>query len=266
MIDCVNIATAHCFPGNLIAAQHRLRYQEVIAKEDWSNIYVADEMEFDRYDNVATEYFISRDSGGKVLGVARSYPTTIPYMLSDVFPFLSSEALPSRPDVYEASRLVLDRSLLTKEARRPVVDELIVAYMERGLQRNIDAYVGFMLPRIWASTFLRVGWDVEWLGPETELGDSLRSLKQVGSALHATAGLAQPGGVSLRSQDLAQPGPGTAEVVRAAWMPVNSRMNAKIRDVTGIRHPILNFGSDPQSLGPSVVSYSHLRQEDNLAA
>ena len=66
MIDCVNIATAHCFPGNLIAAQHRLRYQEVIAKEDWSNIYVADEMEFDRYDNVATEYFIARNSEGKV--------------------------------------------------------------------------------------------------------------------------------------------------------------------------------------------------------
>jgi N-acyl-L-homoserine lactone synthetase len=60
MIDCVTIATAHCFPGNLIAAQHRLRYQEVIAKEDWSHIYVADEMEFDRYDNVATEYFIAR--------------------------------------------------------------------------------------------------------------------------------------------------------------------------------------------------------------
>jgi len=47
MIDCVHIATAHCFPGNLIAAQHRLRYQEVIAKEDWGNIYVAAEMEFE---------------------------------------------------------------------------------------------------------------------------------------------------------------------------------------------------------------------------
>ena len=72
MIDCVNIATAHCFAGNLIAAQHRLRYQEVIAKEDWSNIYVAAEIEFDRYDNVATEYFVARDTEGKVRGVCRS--------------------------------------------------------------------------------------------------------------------------------------------------------------------------------------------------
>jgi hypothetical protein len=31
---------------------------------------------------------------------------------------------------------------------------------------NIDAHVGFMLPRIWSSTFLRAGWDIEWLGPE----------------------------------------------------------------------------------------------------
>jgi N-acyl-L-homoserine lactone synthetase len=229
MIDCVTIATAHCFPGNLIAAQHRLRYQEVIAKEDWSNIYVADEMEFDRYDNVATEYFIARDADGDVLGVSRSYPTTIPYMLSDVFPFLSSEALPSSHKIHEASRLVLDRSLLTKEARRPVVNELIVAYMERGTQRNIDAYVGFMLPRIWDSTFLRAGWDVEWLGPEVAL-------------------------------------PGTTDIVRAGLMPVNEWMNDKVRKATGIRNPVLNVGSESGSSGPTLVSYSHLRREGNLAA
>jgi N-acyl-L-homoserine lactone synthetase len=227
MIDCVSIATAHCFPGNLIAAQHRLRYQEVIAKEDWSNIYVADEMEFDRYDNVATEYFIARNSEGDVVGVCRSYPTTIPYMLSDVFSFLCSDGLPRSPRVHEASRLVLDRSLLTKAARRPVVDELIVAYMERGLQRNIDAYVGFMLPRIWESTFLRAGWEVEWLGPETVL-------------------------------------PGTTDVVRAAWMPVNERVNAKIREATGISEAVLNCGS--AAFLPTVVSYSHLRREDKFAA
>ena len=229
MIDCVGIATAHCFPGNLIAAQHRLRYREVITKEDWGNIYVADEMEFDRYDNVATEYFIARNSQGSVLGVSRSYPTTIPYMLSDVFPFLASDQLPSSHKIHEASRLVLDRSLLTKEARRPVVNELIVAYMERGMQRNIDAYVGFMLPRIWDSTFLRAGWDVEWLGPEIAL-------------------------------------PGTTDIVRAGLMPVNKRMNDKVRATTGIQTPVLNDGSESGSLVPTLVSYSHLRIHDNLAA
>jgi N-acyl-L-homoserine lactone synthetase len=123
--------------------------------------------------------------------------------------------------------LVLDRSLLSKDARRPIVNELIVAYMERGLQRNIDAYVGFMLPRIWDSTFLRAGWDVEWLGPEIALS-------------------------------------GTTDIVRAAWMPVSKRINDKIREETGIRKPVLNCGSE--SLAPTLVSYSHLRRQDNLAA
>ena len=227
MIDCVTIASSHRCPGNLVAAQHRLRYQEVIAKEDWSNIYVADEMEFDRYDNVATEYFIARNLEGQVVGVCRSYPTTIPYMLSDAFAFLAEETLPASHKIHEASRLVLDRSLLTKDARRPVIDELIVAYMERGLQRNIDAYVGFMLPRIWQSTFLRAGWAVEWLGSETAL-------------------------------------PGTTDVVRAAWMPVNERMNDQVRAATGLRKPILNCGSE--SLAPTLVSYSHLRRDHDLAA
>ena len=173
---------------------------------------------------------------GDVLGVARSYPTTIPYMLSDIFPFLASRELPSSHKVHEASRLVLDRSLLSKDARRPIVNELIVAYMERGLQRNIDAYVGFMLPRIWDSTFLRAGWDVEWLGPEIAL-----------CVLCAPA-----------------TGAGTTDIVRAAWMPVNERMNDKIREATGIRKPVLNCGSE--SLAPTLVSYSHLRRDDKLAA
>jgi hypothetical protein len=122
--------------------------------------------------------------------------------------------LPCSHKVHEARRLVLDRSLLTKEARRPIVDELIVAYMERGMHRNIDTYVGFMLPRIWNSTFLRAGGDIEWLGPEIAL-------------------------------------PATADIVRAGLMPVSERMNDKIRDATGIRTPILNYGSERR------VSYTH---------
>jgi N-acyl-L-homoserine lactone synthetase len=83
--------------------------------------------------------------------------------------------------------------------------------------------------RIWNSTFLRAGWDIEWLGPEIAL-------------------------------------PGTADIVCAGLMPVSERMNNKIRDATGIRTPILNYGSEVESLIPTLVSYSRLRREDNLAA
>ena len=229
MIDCVSIASSHRFSENLLAEQHKLRYREVIQKENWGDVYIVDGMEFDRYDNLATEYFIARDKQNRVVGVTRSYPTTIPYMLSDAFTFLFSQKLPSSPQIFEASRLVLDRTLLSKPERMPVVDKLIVAYMERGLQRNIDAYVGFMLTKIWASTFQRAGWDIQWLGPELSL-------------------------------------PKTGDVVRAGLIPVNEEMNQKVRRTTGIYADILNFGQGDTQAIPSIASYSHFREERMRAA
>ena len=229
MIDCVSIATSHHFPENLLAAQHKLRYREVIQKENWGDVYIVDGMEFDRYDNLATEYFIARDSENRIVGVTRSYPTTIPYMLSDAFTYLFSQKLPSSPKIFEASRLVLDRSLLTKAERMPVVDNLIVAYMERGMQRNIDAYVGFMLTKIWASTFQRAGWEIQWLGPELSL-------------------------------------PNTGDVVRAGLIPVSEEMDQKVRKTTGIHKSILNFGQGDTQTIPSIASYSHSEDVSRRAA
>lgn len=219
MIDCVSIATCHNFPGNLLAGQHRLRYREVVEKEHWDDIYVVDGMEFDRYDNLATEYYVARGDHGRVLGVARSYPTTIPYMLGDVFRELFAGTAPASPRILEASRLVLDRSVLSKEERLPVVDRLVVAYIERGLQRRIDGYVGFMLPKIWANTFIRAGWPVRWLGPERPLTR-------------------------------------TGEVVRAALMPVNAQVERRVRETTGIHDSVLNFGTGNREERPGVARYS----------
>lgn len=228
MIDCVTIATTHHFSENLVTEQHRLRYREVIQKENWGDVYICDGMEFDRYDNLATEYYVARNEHGQVTGVTRSYPTTIPYMLSDAFTYLFAQRLPSSPKILEASRLVLDRTLLSKEQRRPVIDQLIVAYMERGLQRGIDAYVGFMLTKIWAGTFLRTGWDIEWLGPERLL-------------------------------------PGTTDIVRAGLIPVSEALNRKIRNTTGIHHDVLHFGSGPTRTVPEMACFSRINEE-RLAA
>lgn len=209
MVACVSISNIHYFKENLLTAQYRLRYREVIRKEKWDDIYVLKDMEFDQYDNPATEYYIARNEAGDVVGVTRSYPTTIPYMLSDNFRYLFSEGLPQNHKILEASRLVLDRSLLTKEERTPVVDRLLVAYMERGLQRGVEGYVGFMLPKIWENTFLRVGWKVKWLGPEKELEN-------------------------------------TGYKVRAGYMPVNPIMEQIIREKPGYMKVFLNLVRDMQ--------------------
>lgn len=110
-IECVSIATNHHFSDNPIAAQHRLRFNEVILKEQWQNIYVEYDkqggVEFDRYDNLATEYLIARNPLGEVLGVTRTYPTTLPYMISDVFEHLVDQECLHCPQVHEAGRFVL---------------------------------------------------------------------------------------------------------------------------------------------------------------
>lgn len=223
MIDCVRIGTSHNFAENILVEQHRLRYREVIDKENWRDVYTVDEMEFDQYDNLATEYFVARDGDGKVVGVTRSYPTTIPYMLSEVFSCLIKSGLPASPKIFEASRLVLDRERLSKAERRPVVNELIVGYMERGLQRGIDAYIGFMLPKIWESTFERAGWELEWLGPPLPL-------------------------------------PGTKEIVRAGLMVVSEEMNRRVREATGIRGNVLEFGMGSVAPEGGVAAHSHERK------
>lgn len=167
MIDCVSIATSHHFTGNLVREQHRLRYAEVIVKERWRGLYTINDLEFDRYDTVATEYFVSRDQAGRVEGVIRSNPTTIPYMIEECFPSLIDGSLPRDRHIFETSRLVVDRTTLTTQAERAVVvNKLLVALMERGLQRELSEYIGFMIPKIWNCTFRRIGWEPEWLGPE----------------------------------------------------------------------------------------------------
>jgi len=59
--------------------------------------------------------------------------------------------------IFEASRLVVDHTSLTDKEREIVVDRLLVALMERGLQRELSEYIGFMIPKIWECTFQRIG-------------------------------------------------------------------------------------------------------------
>lgn len=207
MIRCISIDNCHAYNKNLITEQHRLRYREVIQKEHWENVFIFNEMEFDQYDNLATEYIVALNDNEEVIGVCRLYPTTLPFMLDQSFQFLFDKDIPKSPKVLEASRLVLDRSKLTKEERKPVIEKLMLAYMERGLQLNIKAYIGFMLPQIWESTFLRVGWDVKWLGPKCLLSNQ-------------------------------------KDTVRAGLMPVTKTMERKIRKTINIDYQVIENSND----------------------
>ena len=143
------------------------------------------------------------------MGVIRASPTTIPYMIEERFPFLIEGSLPKDSHVFETSRLVVDRTTLaTPEERAVVVDKLLMALMERGLQRNLSAYIGFMMPKIWKRTFCRIGWEPEWLGPEMRL-------------------------------------PASDVIVRAGRASVDASIHRHLKQSTGLTgQTVLNFGRD----------------------
>ena len=203
MIEFVTIETINQFPENALVAQHRLRYQSIIERQKW-NVPNYCQMEFDQYDNPAAKYLIYRDENYIARGVSRFYPTTLPYMLEQLFSnFVTTRDIPKSPRVWEGSRFCIDQTL-RPEMRRRIAREIVVAYLETGLRYGIEGIVGLMYPAYWRSLFTSAGWDIEYLGKITLLDDGNKA--------------------------------------RAAWLPVSETALTKVRNFTGIHETIVNFG------------------------
>ncbi|MCB9988281.1 MAG: autoinducer synthase [Rhodospirillales bacterium] len=203
MIDCVSIENAHMFKGNPLASQHKLRYQSIIKRQGW-DVPVVKDMEYDSYDNPATTYLVWRDENNVARGVSRLYPTDRPYMLQEVFSHLVTEELPNDVKIWEGSRFCVDESL-SPQMRRRIIQELVLAYLEFGLDQGIERYIGLMYPIYWRNIFTKAGWDIDFMGPEIRLEEDY------GHAVRA-------GGVRVSEENL-----------------------FKVREKTGIHHPVLNY-------------------------
>lgn len=204
MIEFVTLETAHRFPENPLAAQHRLRYQSIILRQGW-DVPSVNDMEFDQYDNPAARYLIYRDNDGKAVGVSRLYPTTLPYMLEQCFPdFVTAYTIPKSPKVWEGSRFCIDHNL-SSDTRKTIARKLVVGYLEVALANGIEAIVGLMYPAYWRSLFIGAGWNIEFMGDIMGLADGNKA--------------------------------------RSAWLPVSQEVLARVRDVTGIHHQVVNFGN-----------------------
>jgi N-acyl-L-homoserine lactone synthetase len=97
MIEFVTVENVNQFSGNALAAQHRLRYRSIIERQKW-DVPNYCEMEFDQYDSPAAKYLVYRDDNHVARGVSRFYPTTLPYMLEQLFPhFVTDRDIPKSP-------------------------------------------------------------------------------------------------------------------------------------------------------------------------
>lgn len=162
-IDCFNVTTAHLY-GDALASQFRLRHQVFIERVDYK-VPTWKGMEFDQFDTPATQYFVWRDEDGVARGIARLAPTSLKYMLQEVWPDKITEIDPPHCDeVWEGTRFGVDHSLPAAQ-RNAIVKELVCAYIEYATLHGIDDIIGVMPVGIWRAVFARNGWKCTPIGP-----------------------------------------------------------------------------------------------------
>ncbi len=209
MIECITLENVHCFSGNPICEQHRLRYRSIIERQGW-DVPVVRGLEYDQYDNPAAYYLVKRNEEGKAVGSSRLYPTDRPYMLQEIFGGLvTNRSIPCDPAVWEGSRFCVDQTLPPDE-RRKITQELVVAYLEFCMAFDIKAIVGVMYPVYWRNVFIRNGWNVDWMG---DLQKSSEGHKIV-----------------------------------AGYLRASKEVLEHVRKTTGIEHPVLNLGMQDERI------------------
>ena len=159
MIEAFTLATAHHF-GDALASQARLRYKTFVAHRGLPHQHYAG-LEYDEFDTPAAVYFVWRDDAGDVRGLARLLPTIRPYMLQAYWPeMVETEPLPASPDIWEVTRVCVDRALRPAQRLR-VFPEVFAAVDEFCARQGIAAIVGVTRPHLITHHY-RSGY--RWLG------------------------------------------------------------------------------------------------------
>jgi acyl homoserine lactone synthase len=162
MIEGFSLATAHLFQDAL-ASQARLRHRTFVERRGLPHASF-DGMEYDEFDTPAAVYLVWRDHELVVRGLIRLLPTTEPYMLRSHWPYLVQDGeLPSSPEVWEITRVCVDRSV-DGRIRRKILPELLCGVSEYFGEHGIRAMVGVTRPHL-LEHFVRAG--VRWLGPSS---------------------------------------------------------------------------------------------------
>jgi acyl homoserine lactone synthase len=168
MIACFDMSTAHLF-GDVLPSQFRLRHRVFIERTQY-DVPTWRGLEYDQYDTPAASYLVWRDDQHEVRGIARLTPTDRPYMLRDIWPDMVSDvSLPCSARIWEGTRFGVDKSL-PAELRRRCIMELVLGYLEFGLEERIEQIIGVMPTLIFRAVFERSGWPVRYIGPARTLG------------------------------------------------------------------------------------------------
>ena len=159
MIEAFSLATSHLFQDAL-ASQARLRHQVFVRQRGLPHSHF-EGLEYDEFDTPSAVYLVWRDRDGVVRGLVRLLRTDRPYMLKSYWPqLISSGDLPSSPDVWEMTRVCVDKSV-EPHIRRTILPELLCATKEFFDARGAVGMIGVTREHLIAH-FIRRG--IVWLG------------------------------------------------------------------------------------------------------
>lgn len=168
MIDAITLETAHHL-GDVLGSMHRLRHRVFVERQKY-NVPTYRNMEWDQFDTPAAVYLVWRDEEGEARAVTRLIPTTLPYMIQELWADLvDGETLPSDERIWEATRFGIDRGL-SPDKRREVLGELVCGCLEYGLRHAIDEFLCVMPIQIINGAIRAAGVTVDILGEPKKLG------------------------------------------------------------------------------------------------
>lgn len=206
MITCISYENlSEC--GGAMTAMLRLRHKIFIERENYhvgtDKVRSYNRMEHDQYDTPAAIYLTYLSPHGEAWGCSRLTPVSHGSMIKDTWPELvEAPAEIFVEGVWEGTRFCVDHSL-PASMRRQICRELVIAYLEAGLEIGIQRVIGVMQPAILKRVFSAAGCPFHNLGPTLRISNG--------------------------------------ETIAAGCMQVSEQVLAQAKKISGIAESVLHF-------------------------
>lgn len=175
MIRVITGRDAHFHPelfDQLYCARHRV----FVTRMGWMNLARPDGRERDQFDFDSALHFIGLEDD-RIASYTRLLPTTGPHLMRDVYPeLLDGAKAPSRPDVYEWTRLFTDPTQASRQLSK-AGRELFVAIAEFCETEGLTSLIAQSDP-MWIPRLLQLGWEARPLAlPREYKGNTVLALE-----------------------------------------------------------------------------------------
>lgn len=169
MITCVTYDNLD-ITGRAFCSQFELRHKCFIERQTY-NVKSYNKKEYDQYDTPAAVYLVYQASDGTALGASRLTPTSHCCMLNDLWPDMAEQKqMLCSENIWEGTRFCIDKDL-PPFLRKRIIHELVLSYIEFGLQVGVKKIIGVMPKLIFRSVFKASGVIFDPLGPSRLVDD-----------------------------------------------------------------------------------------------